>query len=59
MLLGVVLRLATGGPASPAPLHAEGFSWDEALIFGFVAVIVIGAGVLIFGRGEDDDETAD
>lgn len=59
MLLGLVLRLTAGGPEMPAPLHAEGFSWDEALIFGFVAIIVIGAGVLIFGRGEDGDETAD
>jgi len=60
MLAGVVLRLVSGGPATPAPLHAEGFSWDEALLFGFVAVIVIGAGVLIFGRGgEVEEETSD
>ncbi len=59
MLVGVVLRLITGGPGTPAPLHAEGFSWDEALLFGFVAVIVIGAGVLIFGRGEDEDDAVD
>lgn len=59
MLVRVIMPLTAGGPGIPAPLHAEGFSWDEALIFGFVAIIVIGAGVLIFGRGEDGDETAD
>ncbi len=59
MLAGVVLRLMSGGPVAPAPLHAEGFSWDEALLFGFIAVLVIGAGVLIFSRGEEDDGRAD